>query len=187
MSSKRALAKKEEDPNAIWNHAESLEDTQLWASRLAEAEFMQDLFLNRLPGGNTQANIDYFETVKEKIINHEPFADEYFPPDLSQVDVDGVVTTPYHPSDFKYHSSSLFKQQSSKQPDGGVPYPFKSHLLADQHQQQDMEGSTFDFRSASPVQSNGQENADMACMAECYQGGDNGLGFWEHPLFDRDS
>lgn len=142
---------------------------------MAEAEFMQDLFLNKLPGGNTEANVKYFETIKEAITNRQSFADDYFPPDLSQVDIDGVVTTPFQPSDFKYHSSSLFKQQASTGRDRAITYPFKSDLLAEQQQSQDMEGSTFDFRSTSPIQFDSEKNADLACMAECEESGDDGF------------
>ena len=106
----------EEDPNAKWEHALSLEDTKLWQDRQNELDFMKDLFNHKLPIDETaKPEIEeYFNRLQEAIFTKdENFKYDEFPTDYSTIDVDGAVAKP--PTQYKYFSQDLFKQQASEQ------------------------------------------------------------------------
>lgn len=103
----------DEDPNAKWTHALPLEDTKLWKDKAAEAGFMKDLILNKLPIGEDTDHIhEYFNRLEKAISTKEPIDNDNFDYGYDEIDVDGAVDQP--PEQYQYFSADLLKQQASK-------------------------------------------------------------------------
>lgn len=100
-----------EDPNKLWDHAQSLEETKLWLDRQAEYEFMKDLIVNKLPGGDSEHLTDYFNSIEKAIYTKDPTLTNDKFSDFTSVDIDGAISEP--PTDFKYFSADLLKQQAA--------------------------------------------------------------------------
>jgi hypothetical protein len=159
---------KEEDPNAIWQHALSLEDTKIWVDRQNELDYMKDLFMNHLPINKVQHNMDeiedYFNRVQEAIYTKdENFKYDEFPRDYSVIDVDGAVQRA--PSQYKYFSQDLFKQQA-----GNLDGPGESTAIGFSHPErgeQDMETSTHQLQLESIPEDLAEFSPDYPRMEEC--------------------
>lgn len=111
MTTKKQTKTETEDPNKLWEHAQSIEDTKLWMDRQTEYEFMKDLIVKHLPGGDSEHLNDYFNSIEKAIYTKDPTLknDEF--PDFSTIDIDGAVKHP--PTDYKYFSADLLKQQAT--------------------------------------------------------------------------
>ncbi|NBX48664.1 hypothetical protein EBT25_01760 [bacterium] len=157
-----------EDPNAIWDHALSLQDTKIWIDRQNELDFMKDLFFNKLPINENEHKMeelnDYFNRVQQAIFTKDPnFKYDEFPRDYSVIDIDGAVQRP--PTQYKYFSQDLLKQQASYE-DG----PADSTAIGFSHpvgSEQDMEASSH-IVEIEPIPEDSTEcTSDNACMEEC--------------------
>lgn len=102
---------KHEDPNQLWEHAQSLEETKLWLDRQAEYEFMKDLIVNKLPGGDSDHLTDYFNSIEKAIYTKDPTLTNDKFAGFDSVDIDGCISEP--PTDFRYFSADLLKQQAT--------------------------------------------------------------------------
>jgi hypothetical protein len=118
MAPKKQIEEKKEDPNAIWAHAGSIEDTRMWEDRKSELLFMRDLFDTKLPVGDQKEQIDdYFNLLEQAIDNKDTsLQNDKFPESFSDIDIHGEVDHP--PEQYTYFSADLFKQQASKEPSG---------------------------------------------------------------------
>lgn len=180
-SKKQEKKQKEENENDKWGHAIPLEDTRLWNDKEAEAEFMKDLLLNKLPCGKDTSEIEsYFDTIKKCIESQAPISNDCFPDDFGQIDIDGVVTNP--PDQYQYFSADLFKQQASNPHNKRLAIESAEGDCQLQLGTQNMETSTFNIEPPSETQddSEGDENhAHMAISQDSQDSGD-----WSHDNHD---
>lgn len=113
----RTIQKKneEEDPNAKWSHALSLQDTKLWQDKQNELDFMKDLFFERMPMGPDRDKMnEYFNLVQKAIdTKDESLQYEHFPSFSEGVDIDGAVKDP--PTTYHYFQSLLLEQQAKRE------------------------------------------------------------------------
>ncbi len=173
MAQESKLATIKEDPNALWDHAESLEDTQLWQDRQNELDFMRDLFFTKLPLNQEKAQEveEYFNRVQEAIYTKDPnFKYEDFPDDYSTVDIDGAVQRP--PTQYKYFSQDLFKQQGSKSQ--GELNSTATSFAHDYRGEQDLEIAPSIVEVEPYVSDVPQLTSDNACLEECSDSQESG-------------
>lgn len=164
----RSPSPEREDPNAIWDHALSLQDTKIWVDRQNELDFMKDLFFNKLPINEIEHNMDdikdYFNRVQEAIFTKDPnFKYDEFPRDYSVIDIDGAVQRP--PSQYKYFSQDLFKQQASDTNGSG-----ESTAIGFAHPEsieQGVEAPPSILQLESITEDSSELVSDHACMEEC--------------------
>jgi len=164
----RSPSPEREDPNAIWDHALSLQDTKIWVDRQNELDFMKDLFFNKLPINEIEHNMDdikdYFNRVQEAIFTKDPdFKYDEFPRDYSVIDIDGAVQRP--PSQYKYFSQDLFKQQASDPDRSG-----ESTAIGFAHPEsieQGVEAPAPLLQLESITEDSSELVSDNACMEEC--------------------
>ncbi len=171
----KSTSPEKEDPNAKWDHALSLQDTKIWSDRQAELDFMKDLFMNKLPIDKNEHDMDglndYFNRVQEAIFTKDPnFQYDEFPGDYSTVDIDGAVQRP--PTQYKYFSQDLFKQQASNS-DG----PGESTAISFAHDyrgEQDMETTPRIVELEPLTESKLECTSDNSCMEECSDSEESG-------------
>ena len=152
-----------EDPNALWGHAGSLEDTRLWEDRKSELIFMKDLFDTKLPVGENKTEVDeYFNILEQAIDTKAEIKNDKFPDDYREIDQHGEVTDP--PEQYTYFSADLFKQQASKG-QSRLGSSSEGHLES-KSVPQDME-VTSDVDQEQPVSDVSSDHGDLSCMEEC--------------------
>lgn len=162
-SKKQKREQQPEDPNALWGHAGSLEDTRLWEDKKSELIFMRDLFDTKLPIGENKAELDeYFNILEQAIDTKAEIKNDKFPDDYREIDQHGEVTDP--PKQYTYFSADLFKQQASKEQNRLGPSS-EGHLES-KSVPQDVEDTTNvdEEQSVSDVSA---VDGDLSCMEEC--------------------
>lgn len=111
--------KGEEDPNAQWAHAQSLEPLADYLGVKAELQYMKDLFYNYLPtlGSNMSTIDEHFAELEQAIEEGKPIIREEFQDD------DNTSNTRGNPSsqdddpngrEYRYFSASVFKEHASR-------------------------------------------------------------------------
>ena len=107
--------KSEEDPNAKWQHALSLQDTKLWQDKQNELDFMRDMFFDKMPMGPDKDKLnEYFNLVQQAIDNKDPnLQNDEFSSFAESVDIDGAVKDP--PTTYHYYQSLLLEQQAKQE------------------------------------------------------------------------
>jgi hypothetical protein len=158
---KKQQERKEEDPNAIWGHALSLEDTRIWEDKRAELFFMKDLFDYKLPIGEKKDEIDeYFNRLEELIDTKDPsIQNDKFPDDFRDIDLHGEVLDP--PKQFSYFSADLFEQQASTK-QSRYESPTQSRLEF-KSLPQNMETTT-NVHEEQPVSDVSEKHGDLQCV-----------------------
>lgn len=96
------------DVNDRWSHAISAETKLNLKSRLAEYEFIKDLFESKLPVGDDKTKIEsYLKQLEQAIADNKDIDNEEFPPERNDIDPETGK-----PISYKYYSTSLLKQRA---------------------------------------------------------------------------
>ncbi len=101
----------EQNPNAEWAHAKSLEPQAEYYGLKAELQYMKDLFYYYLPTvGNNMSKIDdHFAQLEQALEEGRPIVREQFEDNDEDNDDKGG-----NKPDYQYISASLFKERASR-------------------------------------------------------------------------
>lgn len=125
------------DVNDRWSHAISAEEKINIKSRIAEYEFVKELFESKLPVGEDKSEIElYLQRLEQAITENEEIKNEEFPPERSEPDPETGK-----PISYKYYSASVLKQRST-QPRGEIIGNSIEGFDYDQSDKQDLDSST---------------------------------------------
>lgn len=149
------------DMNDRWSHAISAEQKINTKSRIAEYEFMKELFDSKLPVGEQRTEIDsYLQRLEQAIVDNEPIENEQFPPERSEPDPETGK-----PISYKYYSTSLLKQRAigGGGSDIGSSIESLDHL---QSEQQSVDSPALTDGHQECLQSESTPTQDQSLVAE---------------------
>lgn len=96
------------ETNKQWEHARSAEQLVQKKARLAELQYIRDLFNDRLPVGEELTEIQsYFDHLEQVINSHGQLENERFPPEANITDPESGGRIPY-----RYYSPALSQQRA---------------------------------------------------------------------------
>jgi len=96
------------DTNAKWAHAQSAVEKISRKARLAELDYMRQLFNDRLPVGEELTDIQsYFDHLEQVILSDKAVNNEQFEPELQLIDPETGDEIPY-----RYNSADVHYQRA---------------------------------------------------------------------------
>jgi hypothetical protein len=154
------------NPNELWTHAQSAEKSVQKKARLAELEYMRDLFGDRLPVGDELSEINsYFDHLEQVIENNGSIQDEQFESEQPIIDPETNTEASY-----RYYSAPLSHQRAtSGRP--GIKHSDEG-LLEYQPSTQDVD-SPSSSRRRDGLQDQLKESIDFSHMAKREEGFDS--------------
>lgn len=149
------------DENDRWSHAISAEEKVNMKSRIAEYEFIKELFDSKLPVGEERIELQsYLQRLEQAIENNEPIRNEEFPPERDDLDPETGK-----PISYKYYSSSLLKQRAIGRGRSDIGSSIES-LDYNQSEQQSLDYPAITDGQQECVQSESKTTQDYELVAE---------------------
>lgn len=149
------------DVNDRWSHAIPAETKMNMKSRIAEYEFMKELFESKLPVGEDKTEIEsYLKQLEQAIIDNAELQNESFPPERDDLDPETGK-----PISYKYYSTSLLKQRAIGGGGSNIGSSIKGVDLI-QSDKQDLDYPAAIDRHEKHVQSESKTTDNHESMAE---------------------
>lgn len=153
------------ETNKQWQHARSARNIVDKKQRLAELQYMRDLFNEKLPVGEELTEIQsYFDNIEQIIERNETVEDEQFSPERTIIDPETKGTVPY-----RYYSSNLSYKRAIEPGDRCRLDNSTQTDRVDITSPQEME-DTCSSDGCDIVQNQPQESSHLSHMAERKEG-----------------